>query len=215
MGFSSLRLINPCDFLDDKARWLAFGSGDILENARIFDSLEDALEDIDFSIATTAKRRLVRDDYYHPNTLVDLLLGKGPSLHHVAIVFGREDQGLSNAEIRLCDIVSSVPLYAHYPSLNLAQSVMIYAYELAAINLSVVGQSQQANSQNLRVLKSKIAALLTKIAIAPHNKLHDLLLERTGALSELDIKYLFVVCNKLEKILETNSSGIVDSPVAL
>ena len=61
MGFHSLRLVNPCDHLQDRARWVAHGSTDILENARVFTSLEDAVADVDMIVGTSAKSRTVKD----------------------------------------------------------------------------------------------------------------------------------------------------------
>ncbi len=57
MGFSDLRLVDPCDHLSDRAHWLAHGSEDILESAQVFNSITAAISDIDFLIGTSAKKR--------------------------------------------------------------------------------------------------------------------------------------------------------------
>ena len=62
MGFDDLRLVNPCDHLDMKARMLAHASNDILENAKVYQSFEEAIKDIDFVFATSAKQRWVKLD---------------------------------------------------------------------------------------------------------------------------------------------------------
>ena len=59
MGFNDLRLVNPCDHLDMRAKMLAHASHEILENAKIFTNLSDAIADLDFTIATSAKQRWV------------------------------------------------------------------------------------------------------------------------------------------------------------
>ncbi|MDZ7606531.1 MAG: TrmH family RNA methyltransferase [Cyclobacteriaceae bacterium] len=76
MGFSELRLVNPTNHLSDKARWLAHGSTDILDNAKVFTSLEDALIDVDFSIGTTAKERSAKQDYYPPEEAKEIVQSK-------------------------------------------------------------------------------------------------------------------------------------------
>jgi tRNA/rRNA methyltransferase len=114
MGFSDLVLVNPCNHLSDPARWLAHASNDILENARVFDKLEDALEDVDFSVSTTTKKRSVKFDYCTLPELPGLLQAKGTSVEKTAVVFGREESGLKNSEMKLCDFVSTVHR-AHQP----------------------------------------------------------------------------------------------------
>ena len=90
MGFSSLYLVNPCDHLSGPARWLAHASGEILENARIFNSLEQALDEFDFVIGTTAKRRSVKVDYYPLDQIPSFLNKKQNIIQNLAVVFGRE-----------------------------------------------------------------------------------------------------------------------------
>jgi len=106
MGFHDLRLVNPCNFLNEKARMLAHGSHSILENATVFSSLEKAVRDIDFVIGTTAKRRSAKEDYYSANLLSGYLAKKGDSISTIAIVFGKEESGLTNEEIRFHKVIA-------------------------------------------------------------------------------------------------------------
>lgn len=76
----------------------------------------------------------MNEDYYPSHKINDLILAKATSINNLAIVFGREESGLRNDELKLCDIVTSVPMKTSYPSLNLAQSVMVYAYILSQLN---------------------------------------------------------------------------------
>lgn len=134
MGFRQLRLVNPCDHLSREARMLAHASGEILETAGIYPDLGSALADIDLSIATTAKPRDARVTLHPNHELPGLIRSKGETVRRTGIVFGREESGLSNDEIRMCDLASAIPLKQSYPSLNLAQAVMIYAYTLAELS---------------------------------------------------------------------------------
>ena len=79
MGFSELRLINPCDYLGMEARMLAHASNEVLENAQVFPSLAEAVKDIDLVVGATARRRTKRVDYIRSNLLAQLILEKGKS----------------------------------------------------------------------------------------------------------------------------------------
>lgn len=199
MGFSDLVLINPCNHLSDPARWLAHASNDILENARVFDKLEDALEDVDFSVATTAKKRSVKFDYHSLPELPGLLIAKGQSVEKMAIVFGREESGLRNSELKICDIVTTVPLKTTYPSLNLAQAVMLYAYELSKIELQISRPLSGANRESFRALQLKIKQVLSEAGFKEDTNIYPRFFERINYLGEDDINLLHSFCNKFLK----------------
>ncbi len=110
MGFRNLALINPCEYLSGPARWLAHASEEILENALIFPTLHEAVQEFDFIIGTSAKRRSVKHDYLSLSKLPELLESKGNTVRRTAIVFGREESGLGNEELKLCDLVTAVPM---------------------------------------------------------------------------------------------------------
>lgn len=201
MGFKSLRLVNPCDYLDDKAQMLAHGSVDILKKAPVYTSLREALNDIDFVIGTTAKRRLVRNEYYTCPEIYELIRRKTATVNSAAIVFGRESKGLLTSEIRQCDILSSVPMKRKYPSLNLAQTVMIYAYTLSPLALGEVEQDKKtADSSQLRVLKKNATHIMKSADVKPN--ILNRILERLGALGDGDIHLLHSLCNKLIQRIE-------------
>ncbi len=129
MGFRHLRLVNPCDIHQEEARWMAHASEDILEAAEIFPTLEAALADIHFAVATTQREREFHFPFFTPKELAAEITPLSRD-HRIAIVFGREQSGLTNEEIRLCHAISTIPAAVSHPSLNLAQAVMVYAYEL-------------------------------------------------------------------------------------
>ena len=133
MGFRHLWLVKPCDHLDKEAIKMAHGSTDILKTARIFESLQEALSNIDLVIGTSAKKRTAHEDYIDCSLLPEIILKKGNSIDSSAIVFGREESGLTNDELKKCDIVTHIPMITEYPSANLAQAVMIYAYILSGL----------------------------------------------------------------------------------
>ncbi len=199
MGFSSLRLVNPANHLADEARWLAHASNDILENAHVFPSLKEAVKDMDWIIGTTAKKRKVNQDYYPVNKLNDLIKAKSSSIKSLAIVFGREESGLTNEELSLCHTVTSVPMKTKYPSLNLAQSVMIYAYTLSMIELDNKKIDEEINPNEFNTLKNKVEIILTEIGFKSDSSIYNRIMERLNILGETDIHLLHSVCNKLSE----------------
>lgn len=129
MGFSKLLLVNPCDYDVPEAIWMAHAAEDILENLAVFETLPEALIEIHFAVATTQRVRGYHFPYYTPPELSQKIIPLSQE-HNIALVFGREKSGLTNAELRCCHAISTIPAAVNHPSLNLAQAVMLYAYEL-------------------------------------------------------------------------------------
>jgi tRNA/rRNA methyltransferase len=190
MGFRHLRLVGLCKHLDDRALWLAHGSREILRRARTYPTLEEAVRGMDIVVGTTAKRRTVHHDRHTPHDLLPILRAKGPSVRRVALLFGREDRGLSNRELGLCDLVSSVPMRTTYPSLNLAQAVMVYAYALSPLGAGPADTDASKRPNELRALKRQSAELLEQIGIAPGTSLHNRIMERLAVLGDGDMKLM-------------------------
>lgn len=198
MGFHDLRLVNPCDYLDTRAKMLAHASLDILENAAIYKSLNKAVSDLDFTIATSAKQRWVKLDIIPCSDLKHFIQEKENTVSNIGIVFGREESGLTNEEINLCSRVSAIPLKIPYPSLNLAQSVMIYAYELSGITIKEeTGDYEAVNPASLKSLQNKISKLLCYSEITPELLIYGRIFERTTSLSANDIRLLHSITTKL------------------
>ena len=197
MGFSKLVLINPCHYLNGPARWLAHGSGEILENAVVFSSLNKAVGEFDFVIGTSAKKRSVKYDYFPLSNLAEFLKSKGNTVQNVAIVFGREESGLRNEELKLCDLVTTIPMKTTFPSLNLAQAVMLYAWELSKISYIENTDQPFRNEESLRALLEKVYAILLETGFKEQSAIFPRFLERVSFLGEADIHLLHSFCNKL------------------
>ncbi len=131
MGLRRMRLVRPAEFDAYRVAGIAHGSEPIIERIEFFDSLAEAVADAIHVVGTTARRRTAAYVWQHPREAAPELLRiaarkEGP----VAIVFGREDKGLSNEELDLCDRALTVPTDPEHWSLNLAQAVLLVAYEL-------------------------------------------------------------------------------------
>ena len=203
MGFSSLRIVDSDAYLQPPARWVAHGAGDILDRAQHFATLSDALRDVDFTIATTARHRARYRYYCSPAVLFEQLKEKQEWLTSAALVFGREDSGLTNDELELADLLTGVPMADDYPSLNLGQSVMVYCYQLSVLvnQIDSVVKTSPDTIQ-LHALKARAGQLLTKLEVQNDQKLVDWIDQRLGFLSQRDISMLHTLVNDIEKKLK-------------
>jgi tRNA/rRNA methyltransferase len=204
MGFSSLRIVDSDAHLQPPARWVAHGAGDILDGVQTYRSLADALSDVDFTIATTARSRARYRYYCSPQALVEQLQEKQHWLNQAALVFGREDSGLTNEELELADLLTGVPMAADYPSLNLGQSVMVYCYQLSELVTCHTAERQAcADAKQLQALKHRTTRLLETIGSAGDTKLSDWIGQRLGFLSGRDTAMLHTLLNDIEKKLKS------------
>ncbi|MBJ3813523.1 tRNA/rRNA methyltransferase [Shimwellia pseudoproteus] len=201
MGFNDLRIVNSEAHLQPQARWVAHGSGDILDRVAVFPTLEAALADIDFTIATTARSRGRFHYYATAAELVPLLEEKRQWVGGAALVFGREDSGLTNDELALADVLTGVPMVADYPSMNLGQAVMVYCYQLSALMQGDAPQEPAADVQQLQALRRRVDNLLTALAITDDHKLSDWLQQRLGVLGQRDTVMLHRLLHDIEKKL--------------
>jgi tRNA/rRNA methyltransferase len=129
MGLSDLRVVAPRDWDLAAAKVMAVHAGDLLERARFFPSLLEAVHDRTLTVGTTARSGPYRSEV-RPLRETASELALATATNRLAIVFGPEDYGLSNEEIGQCHRLITIPAAPDYPSLNLAQAVMVVAYEL-------------------------------------------------------------------------------------
>jgi tRNA/rRNA methyltransferase len=198
MGFGNLALVNPCDHLSQPARWLAHASEEVLENAKVYKNFDESIADFDFVIGTTAKRRMVKFEYFAIGELGNFLSSKQKTMQKIAIVFGREESGLRNEELKKCDIISGIPMKTNYPSLNLGQSVMLYAYELSKQDGEAVAKNHTLpDAQSMRFLKKKIYKVLLQSGFREDSNIFYRYFERIQHLTQDDMNLLHSFCNKI------------------
>lgn len=205
MGFSDLRISESAAFDVDEARAWAHGSADLLERARSFGVLREALEDADLVVGTSARRRGDRREYLTPRELLDHLRGmfEQGGLRRVALLFGPEERGLTNEELDLCQLLSEVPMRRSYPSLNLAQAVMVYAYELSPLSfMAEKPRNTVPREQSVRELHRKTAEILPRLGFDPGRAVTRRILERVGRAGTVDVNLMHSVVNAIEQRLE-------------
>jgi tRNA/rRNA methyltransferase len=200
MGFKHLRLIDPCDHLGEEAYMMAHGSHDILQSARVYAGFEDAASDLDLVVCTTAKRRTAKHEYHSSREIQTLLEKKASDLDKVGLLFGTEESGLPNSLILKSDLAMSIPMAGSYPSLNLAQSVMITAYELSPLNqLKKPGQELSKSGEGWGQLKNEVQNLLVEAGIPEASPLYHRIMERMATLGSNDIPLFLSVLSRIKK----------------
>ncbi len=167
-GFSDLVLVNPCK-LEGEARAMSSHARDILESAHITSSLTEAIEGANIVIGTTGITgskiyEHIRMPFYVPRELKEKLAGMDGT---VAILFGREDQGFNNDELKGCDMILTIPTSDIYPIMNLSHAVGIVLYEMSDIE---AGDRPLAEGFDLGLLHEHLEELMEDIEYPAHKK---------------------------------------------
>ncbi len=129
MGLSHLCLVNPRRFPDPEAEWRASRATDVLANARICGSLDEALAGAAFSVACSARDREVAVPAVTVREAA-AQLAEVARTQPVAVVFGNETYGLTTDEVNKCRLIATIPANPGYSSLNIAAAVQVFTYEL-------------------------------------------------------------------------------------
>lgn len=170
-GIYKLILINPCE-LEKEAYYQASHARDVVSNCQIFDSLDEFLEinEIDFLVGTTGtpggSYNLSRIPL-KPDQLAESLQTNGK----IALLFGREGNGLYNEELALCDVSVSIPTHDVYPIMNISHAAAIIFYEIFknAYNFNVEGLEEASHSEK-EYLLSDMDDIIQGIGLPPHKQ---------------------------------------------
>jgi tRNA/rRNA methyltransferase len=169
-GFHNLVLVNPCK-IDDFGRAMSSHARDVLEGARVAETLEDAVIGANLVVGTTGKRleneerhlRLhLRVPCLTPAQLREKLDGKSGE---VALLFGREDVGLTNEELMICDMAVSIPTSEDYPIMNISHAAAVLLYELSRVE---EGEMSLASRESLVLLKDRARTMLHEVSYPEH-----------------------------------------------
>ncbi|WP_337183063.1 RNA methyltransferase [Shinella sp.] len=138
-GLAELRLVNPRDgWPSEKAISAASKADHVIEAAKVYPSLEEAVSDLEFVYATTARDRYGYKEVRSPVVAADDLRTRFRAGQKTGILFGRERTGLTNEEIALADELVTFPVNPAFASLNLAQAVLLMSYEWMKSGLASV-----------------------------------------------------------------------------
>ncbi|WP_421144328.1 tRNA (cytosine(32)/uridine(32)-2'-O)-methyltransferase TrmJ [Aeromonas dhakensis] len=147
MGLSQMVLVDPQALPDGNANALAAGASDILANARVVATLDEAIADCGLVIGTSARSRTLSWPMLDPREAGEKLVAEGMQ-HPVALVFGRERTGLTNDELQKCHYHVAIPANPEYSSLNLAMAVQTLCYE---VRMHWLLQQEQAGDSGMAV----------------------------------------------------------------
>lgn len=152
MGFSDLRLVTPPTPWRKKAKKMAMSANDILEKAGEFSSLGEAVHDLGLVAGTTRRAGGHRGAFLPFNRAISKIR-RVSQRQKVGIVFGRESKGLANEDSALCDHLVSIPTGTAYPSLNLAQAVMVmlFAFSWSRSAKETVSYERALNKKEVEI----------------------------------------------------------------
>ena len=165
MGLSRLYLINPRHFPDPQATAMAAGADDILHNAVVCTSIDEALQGVVFTVAMTARLRDISIEVQTPREAMPQVLQQAAT-QPVALLFGTEMSGLTNEEMGKAQLGVNIPANPEFSSLNIAAAVQVMAYELSVATQSftpTVPEIQPAAHERVEGLYAHLEKTLFEI----------------------------------------------------
>jgi len=165
-GFSRLELVRPREFPSDKAGWFAHGAQDILSSVQVHSELLSALKDVSIVVGTTRRTGKKRGLVYPVREAVERVRHLSEK-NRVALLFGREDRGLTSDETSKCSFMIRIPASLENPSFNLAQAVLIVAYELSYKDYTCSQPHAIISNKELSNLFQRLRTLMKKLGYTP------------------------------------------------
>lgn len=205
MGFRNLELVEPRRFLTEESRQMACNAIDLLEKAKIHASFDDAVKNKSLIIGTTRRLGKRRGVILPLKEGINKIITAARK-NRIAILFGREDKGLNNREVEECGFLMTIPSDPSSPSLNLAQSVLLVAYELSQGTYRAEAPELLERAE-LEMLYRRLRSTLKLLEYIPRGN-RDLearimrnlkhLFGRAG-LTEWELRMLRGICGQIEK----------------
>ncbi|MBU0743798.1 MAG: RNA methyltransferase [Gammaproteobacteria bacterium] len=213
MQLENLYLVNPKEFPNVNATAMAAGADDILAKATVTKSLQEALHDTKIVFGTSTRFRVLQLPPLNPKEAAKIITNEGKA-HEVAIVFGRENNGLSNEELEMCNYQVYIPTDPIFSSLNLAAAVQLIAYEIkmteqpnTSFNSSPI---ELASSDEIQYFYQHLQQTLLDVNFLYH-KNQDLLmakLKRMFNKTQLEKKEVSILRGILTAINTKTKSGL-------
>jgi tRNA/rRNA methyltransferase len=203
MGLTRLRVVKGCRIDHPDAVKFAVSARELIGSAERFESLADALADTEISIATTRRHGKYRQEVL---TAAEAAVQLLPRLvdHRAALVFGREDSGLTTEEVSLCRWNATIPTGDEYGSLNLAQAVLIFCYEIFSRSATVTYREERslAGGGEVETCFGQMEEVLLKIGfLNPQNPAHIMRsLRQIFFRAELDSREVAILRGMLTQI---------------
>jgi TrmH family RNA methyltransferase len=215
MGLLNLVVVNGVKFKEhQQATMMGHGAGDLLARAREVATWDEATDGLHWLIGTTHRKRRAQ----FPQVLTAReAAGKIASLsqnHRIGLVFGREEAGLTDAELRQCQEIASVPQASDHPSLNLAQAVMIFGYEIFLASLGEIPKPayRLATVHEVESMLKHMSESLAKVGFKPHQGDPESFLRSLrrvlsrAPLEKRDVNVLHRICQQIDHYVAQASS---------
>ena len=199
-GFDDLWIAGEHPQLLPVSSWWASGADDLLERVRFVPSLADAIADTHVTVATTSMRGRTTPVTFTPRTLGEKLASLADD-QTLALVFGREDSGLTREELVLCHHTVSIPTNDVFPTMNLAQSVCVFCYELSSI-VPAAQPRELPDAATIERIHQRARALLLEAGFLHENnpdRVYDDL-RAIAARAELDAREATIVLGIIRQI---------------
>ncbi|MAV23672.1 MAG: tRNA methyltransferase [Gammaproteobacteria bacterium TMED278] len=174
MGLKNLLLINPRKFPSGDANALSGNAIDILEKAKVYKNLKEAIKDSTFVYATSARVRTIQWPTKNAQDAAEEIVKQVSANKKISIIFGREDRGLTNEELQIANTHIEIPANPEYPVLNIAMSAQIISYEILKASIDTTARDwhdyPEVDSENLQMLIDHFIETATDIdVINPDN----------------------------------------------
>jgi tRNA/rRNA methyltransferase len=204
MGIGKLIVVGNRDLDDEAVRQMAtHESKEIVDGIRHFDTLDEALAGFEWVVGTTARQGSGRGPFLSPRRMAAELIALSKE-NKIALLFGPEDTGLTNDDLRFCQMVVTIPTVA-FKSLNLSHAVMILCYELllARLDDEVKFQPKLASTRELELMFTQMKAVLQAIGfLNPENPdywmMHIRRLLARTTLQAREVKIIRGICRQIE-----------------
>jgi tRNA/rRNA methyltransferase len=205
MGLSRLVIVGGASPLNRNAYKLASGAYEILERAEEFPTLKEAIAELECVVGTTSRMGKERGPLLTPRELAKKLVSLSKR-NRIGIVFGSEKEGLTNEELSLCHLYTKIPTSESFPSLNLAQAVMVLCYELFQTRIPVSTSSPRlASSMEMERMFEHMERTLLDIGFLEANNPKRIMrtlrrLFGRSQLEERDVRILQGIWSKVDWI---------------
>jgi tRNA/rRNA methyltransferase len=212
MGLNRLIVVNGCSPLHADAYRLASGAEDILERAEEFFTLGEAISEMGCVVGMTSRGGKERTPLLTPETLAQKLVSLSLK-NSIGLAFGSEKEGLTNEELSLCQLYGRIPSTTSFPSLNLAQAVMVVCYELFQTSVEIPKKPVQlAQAEQLERMFEHMEKTLLRIGFLDSNNPKRIIrvLRRLFGRSQMDereVQILHGIWSQMDYYLRTGKKA--------
>lgn len=219
MGLTRLKLVKPAQPINDECRNMAAGAFEIVQGARTYSDLDEALSQENLVIGTSSERDRRRRQPVHSPREIAPLLRRAALTQRVALLFGPERSGLRDADLARCQHLVSIPASDAHPVLNLAQAVMVLAYEIHLAHLpesieALSETDQPATQEEREGMLEHVEAVLDRIGFfSSGNEAHMMKSIRrilSAPLSCRDVRIVRGIMSRIEWVAAQGGIGRKD-----